>query len=171
MAMRIIRTLAGAAVVVAALAACSGPGGTSGGYGSDTTPTPSQTATPSAGASASGDLAVADSSLGQIVVDGDGMTVYVFDTDTQGSNASACTGQCAEKWPAVETTSDAPSVEGVTGQVATITGIDGGKQLTINGWPIYTYAGDSAAGDVAGQGVGGIWWAISPNGDKITTTG
>jgi predicted lipoprotein with Yx(FWY)xxD motif len=156
--------------VIAALAGCSGSGGAPGGYGSDTT-TPSQSATPSANTSASGDLAVADSSLGQIVVDGDGMTVYVFDTDTQGSDASACTGQCAEKWPAVETTSDAPIVEGVTGEVATITGIDGGKQLTIDGWPIYTYAGDSAAGDVTGQGVGGIWWAISPSGDRITTTG
>jgi predicted lipoprotein with Yx(FWY)xxD motif len=170
MAMKIIPTLAGAVVVIAALAGCSGSGGASGGYGSDTT-TPSQTAPPSADTSAPGDLAVADSSLGQIVVDGDGMTVYVFDTDTQGSDASACTGQCAEKWPAVETTSDAPSVEGVTGEVATITGIDGGKQLTIDGWPIYTYAGDSAAGDVTGQGVGGIWWAISPSGDRITTTG
>lgn len=169
-----MRALTGAALVVVALTACSGSGGTSGrsGYGSDSDTTSSSSPSASEESSASGtDLAVADSSLGTIVVDATGMTVYVFDTDTQGADTSACSGQCATNWPAVETTAGTPSVEGVTAEVGTITGTDGGTQLTIDGWPVYTYAGDSAPGDVNGQGVGGIWWAISPSGERIATTG
>ena len=112
-------------------------------------------------------LTTADSSLGEIVVDADGMTVYMFDNDTQGGDASTCEGQCAANWPAVTTDSDDPAVEGVTGEVGTITGVDGETQVTLNGWPIYYYAGDSAAGDTNGQGVNGVWWVLTPAGEKI----
>src|SRR5829696_4876694 len=66
-------------------------------------------------------LAAADSDLGEIVVDGEGMTVYVFDKDTPGSGTSACTGGCLQAWPAVVADSDNPTVEGVSGEVGTIT--------------------------------------------------
>ncbi|MET4100226.1 putative lipoprotein with Yx(FWY)xxD motif [Agrococcus sp. UYP10] len=112
-------------------------------------------------------LMVADSDLGEIVVDGDGMTVYMFDNDTQGAGASVCEGDCATNWPAVTTESEAPEVEGVTGEVGTIEGVDGATQVTLNGWPLYYFAGDSAAGDVAGQGVGGVWWVLSPAGERM----
>ncbi|SFS18170.1 Predicted lipoprotein with conserved Yx(FWY)xxD motif [Agrococcus baldri] len=112
-------------------------------------------------------LMVADSSLGEIVVDGEGMTVYMFDNDTQGGDASTCEGECAANWPAVTTESDAPEVEGVTGEVSTITGIDGGIQVTLNGWPLYYFAGDAAAGDVNGQGVNEAWWVLSPDGERM----
>jgi predicted lipoprotein with Yx(FWY)xxD motif len=112
-------------------------------------------------------LTTADSSLGEIVVDADGMTVYMFDNDTQGGDASTCEGQCAANWPAVTTDSDDPTVEGVTGEVGTITGVDGETQVTLNGWPLYSYAGDSAAGDTNGQGVNGVWWVLTPAGEKI----
>ena len=59
-----------------------------------------------------------------IVVDGDGMTVYMFDNDTQGGNASSCEGECATNWPAVTTDAVAPAVEGLTGELGTITGVD-----------------------------------------------
>jgi len=112
-------------------------------------------------------LMTADSSLGEIVVDGEGMTLYMFDSDTQGGDASTCEGQCATNWPAVTTDSDDPAVEGVTGEIGTITGVDGSTQATLNGWPLYYYAGDSAAGDTNGQGVGGLWWVLTPAGEKI----
>jgi predicted lipoprotein with Yx(FWY)xxD motif len=112
-------------------------------------------------------LTTADSSLGEIVVDADGMTVYMFDNDAQGGDASTCEGQCAANWPAVTTDSDDPTVEGVTGEVGTITGVDGETQVTLNGWPLYSYAGDSAAGDTNGQGVNGVWWVLTPAGEKI----
>ena len=112
-------------------------------------------------------LTTADSDLGEIVVDGEGMTVYMFDNDTQGGDASTCEGQCAANWPAVTTDSDDPTVDGVTGEVGTITGVDGETQVTLNGWPLYYFAGDSAAGDVNGQGVNGVWWVLTPDGEKV----
>jgi len=112
-------------------------------------------------------LTTADSSLGEIVVDGEGMTVYMFDNDTQGADVSVCEGECATNWPAVTTDSDTPEVEGVTGEVGTIEGVDGSTQVTLNGWPLYYFIGDEAAGDTNGQGVQDVWWVLTPAGEKI----
>ena len=113
-------------------------------------------------------LATSDSELGQIVVDADGRTVYVFDKDTPGSGQSACTGDCLAKWPVVTADPDELEADGVTGEVGTITRDDGTEQLTLAGMPLYLFAGDSQAGDVTGQGVGGVWWVVSPDGTKNT---
>ena len=113
-------------------------------------------------------LSTASTSLGDILVNGTGMTVYVYDQDTANSGTSACTGSCASQWPAVTATEATPTVTGVTGTVGTIDAVGGGKQVTINGLPLYTYAGDAAAGDLTGQGFGGIWWVVDPAGKEIT---
>ncbi len=97
------------------------------------------------------------------------MTAYFFDKDKAGSGTSACTGQCAALWPAITAASGTPSVTGITGTVGTITGVAGGKQITINGRPIYTYAKDTAPGETKGQGVNGVWYVISPAGDELKT--
>jgi predicted lipoprotein with Yx(FWY)xxD motif len=115
-------------------------------------------------------LKTADSDLGEIVVDADGRTVYVFDKDTAGDGKSVCSGDCLAKWPAVTADSDDPAVDGVTGEVGTITRDDGSTQVTLGGMPLYLYAGDSQAGDVTGQAVGGIWWVVGADGAKITAT-
>jgi predicted lipoprotein with Yx(FWY)xxD motif len=120
------------------------------------------------GAAAGAVLGTADSDLGEIVVDADGRTVYVFDKDTANSGKSACSGECLAKWPAVTADSDAPTVDGVSGEVGTITRDDGSTQVTLDGMPLYLYAGDSQAGDVSGQAVGGIWWVVAPDGTKVT---
>ncbi|WP_338145300.1 hypothetical protein [Cryobacterium tagatosivorans] len=148
-------TLAGAALALLALAGCATPASTS-----SSSPPPIAAGT---------DAAVATTDLGTIVVDGKGMTAYFFDKDTADSGSSACTGQCAANWPAITSASATPSVTGITAKVGTITGVTGDKQLTVNGRPIYTYAGDTAAGDTNGQGVQGVWYVLSPAGDEITT--
>ncbi|WP_434620363.1 COG4315 family predicted lipoprotein [Arthrobacter sp. A5] len=117
--------------------------------------------------STASDLKTASTSLGTVVVDGKGMTVYFFDKDTPNTGKSACSAGCLAAWPAVSAASAAPVVTGVQGKVGTITRSDGTLQVTINGLPVYTYAEDSAAGDVKGQGVGGIWWAVTPEGSKV----
>ncbi len=117
---------------------------------------------------ASGEMSTASTSLGTIVVDGSGMTLYVFDKDAAHSGTSTCVGNCAATWPAVTTTST-PTATGVTGKLGTIPRPDGTTQVTLDGLPLYRYAADSAAGDVNGQGVGGIWWVVGANGVKITT--
>jgi predicted lipoprotein with Yx(FWY)xxD motif len=113
-------------------------------------------------------LATASSGLGEIVVDAEGRTVYYFDKDTAGSGASACTGQCLDNWPAVTADSSTPAVDGVTGEVGTIERNDGTRQVTLDGMPLYTFVGDAEAGDVAGQGVQGVWWVVAPDGAKVS---
>jgi predicted lipoprotein with Yx(FWY)xxD motif len=114
-------------------------------------------------------LATADSDLGEIVVDGDGMTVYVFDRDTAGSGESACSDQCLDAWPPVVADSEDPAVDGVSGEIGTIERDDGTLQVTLDGLPLYLYAGDTEAGDVTGQAVNQVWWVVAADGTKITT--
>lgn len=112
-------------------------------------------------------LMVASTDLGDVVVDASGMTVYMFDNDTQGGDTSACTGQCLDMWPPVITTSDAPTGTDVTGELGTIETPEGELQVTLNGWPVYRWANDAEPGDVTGQGVGDVWWALDPAGEPI----
>ncbi len=159
---------ASALILLLALAGCSSSTPASDAAPAETSAVPAPdypSGTDSAAATAV--LTTSDSSLGEIVVDGKGMTVYLFDSDTQGATTSACTGQCVTNWPFVTTDSDTPSVEGVTAEVGTIDTPDGGKQVTLDGWPLYYFAGDSAPGDMNGQGVGDVWWVLSPAGEKI----
>lgn len=165
-----VRGAAAAALMfsVVGLAACSSGGS---GYGSGGGAAGGSAAPPSSGGAGSSlALQTESTPLGTILVDGKKMTVYVYDKDTPNSGKSSCSGPCAAAWPEVTTTSKSPKVKGVTGKVATIKGMDGKNQITINGWPLYTYAKDSKPGDTTGQGVGGVWWVVGANGNKITKT-
>lgn len=118
-------------------------------------------------AATTGDLATGSSSIGDLVVDGKGMTAYVFDNDVPNSGASMCTGACGMIWPAVTSSSTMPKVTGVMGTVGTIAGANGTLQITINGMPLYTFTKDLAPMDAKGQGVKGVWHALAPSGMKI----
>lgn len=153
------------------LAGCSGSTGSGngggdgygGGYGGGVD---SASEAPSESGSGA-DLGVASTGLGDVVVDSQGMTLYYFTKDEKGTSSSACTGDCLAKWPIATTTSDEPVLEGVTGEVGTIESPDGEKQLTLNGMPLYTFAQDAKPGDTSGQGVGGVWFAVAPDGTMI----
>lgn len=161
-------TIAAAALAIASLGGCSPQDSNPGQTGSEGTP-PGMSAETGApqGAPGPAELATGSTSLGTIVVDGDGLTLYVFDNDTPDSGMSSCTGVCLSNWPPL-TTAGEPAVEGVTGEVGTIPAANGSEQVTLNGWPLYYYAGDTAPGDVNGQGLQNIWWVVSPSGEKIT---
>jgi len=150
--------------VALALLALAGCGSSTYGGGSA-----AGTSSSSSAASAKADLKTADTGLGKVVVNADGRTVYVFDKDTAGSGTSACTGPCLAKWPPVVAMSAKPTASGVMGELGTIKRDDGSMQVTLAGLPLYLFAGDSHAGDVTGQAVGGTWWAVSPSGTKITS--
>ena len=162
---RIAALTAGAAAALLALAACSSGGGAGTGYSAPGNSSPS--ASSSSAASGGAVLKTGSTSLGTVVVDGKGLTAYVFDKDTPNSGKSVCTGACAAQWPAIDATSDHPTVTGVSGTVGTITGVDGKKQVTLDGRPLYTFAQDTSTGDVTGQGFAGIWWVVGPDGTKI----
>jgi predicted lipoprotein with Yx(FWY)xxD motif len=112
-------------------------------------------------------LKVAETSLGPIVVDAAGLTVYYYDADTAGSGVSACSGDCLVAWPAVHGEADV-TVEGITAEVGSIPGNDGQPQLTLNGMPLYYFVTDTAPGDVTGQAKSSVWWVVAPDGSKIT---
>jgi len=102
-----------------------------------------------------------------VLLDGKGKTLYLFTKDT--GTASTCSGKCAAAWPAL-LTKGAP-VAG-TGVDATKLGssvqADGTSQVTYNGHLLYYFAGDKAAGDTAGQGVGGVWFVVDATGAAVT---
>jgi predicted lipoprotein with Yx(FWY)xxD motif len=111
-------------------------------------------------------VAVDSANLGPIVTDADGRTLYRFDKDTNNPSATNCTGACAVKWPPA-TVKDTVQLNGVDQSlVGTVTRPDGTRQLTLNGWPLYRFSGDSTAGQTNGQGVGGTWFASTPVGHK-----
>jgi predicted lipoprotein with Yx(FWY)xxD motif len=114
--------------------------------------------------------------LGTVVVDGTGYTLYRFDKDKPKPSKSNCNGSCATQWPPVlvasATEAKAVKLDGVdAGAVNTVKRADGKLQLTIGGWPVYRYSGDKAAGETTGQGVGKVWFAVTPAGKKAVATG
>ncbi|MPY64001.1 SCO0930 family lipoprotein [Streptomyces spongiae] len=113
-----------------------------------------------------------DPELGEVVVDKNGMTVYRFEKDTPWPMKSACVGACLEKWPVVAPV-DAADTKGIDNKndgrrgYVVLNRPDGQKQQSIDCWPLYTFAGDKKPGDTNGQGVGGTWYAISPEGKAL----
>ena len=107
-----------------------------------------------------------NSALGAIVVDGSGRTLYRFGKDSASPPTSNCTGACAQLWPPVLVGTQI-SLSGVNRDLlGTIKRADGTVQLTLHGWPLYRYAGDSAPGQANGEGIGGTWFAVKPTGAK-----
>jgi predicted lipoprotein with Yx(FWY)xxD motif len=151
-------SLLGAAATLMLAAAC----GTSTTSASSSAP---GSATPAA---PGGVLGVATTSLGPVLVDGKGLTVYLLTSDSPGH--SACSAACLAYWPPV--TGPAPaSVKGITGALSVTKATSGASMVTAGGWPLYTFVKDSAPGDVTGEGVksfGGTWYAVSPSGKAVT---
>ena len=102
-----------------------------------------------------------DPALGAILTDANGMTVYLFTPDT-APDASACYDKCAENWPIVAASDNMTLPAGVPGALGSFDRNDGIKQATYNGIPLYLWAKDEKPGDATGQGVGGVWFVISP---------
>jgi predicted lipoprotein with Yx(FWY)xxD motif len=140
-----------ALVIILLLAACRGAGAGS----------PSVAADGNGGAAVS--VAEAEG-VGQHLVDADGRTLYIFLNDSP--DESTCTGSCAESWPpaTLEAGQDPAGGDGVSAELASIEREDGTRQLTLAGWPLYTYAADEGPGDVSGEGVGEVWFVARPDG-------
>jgi predicted lipoprotein with Yx(FWY)xxD motif len=112
-----------------------------------------------------------NSSLGTILVSATGKTLY--HDSAEKKNAVKCVGACAAQWPPLLLTSGTKPVAGpgiTASLLGTVTRPDGKIQVTYAGSPLYLYAGDTKAGDVKGQGIGGIWHALTPTGAVVTKT-
>jgi len=102
-------------------------------------------------------LVKTSSAKGKYLTDFAGVTLYIFDKDT-ALNVSTCDGACAKAWPAY--TSGAVAQKQFPTNISVITRTDGSKQFAWMGHPLYYYAGDAKAGDLTGDGIGGIWHII-----------
>jgi predicted lipoprotein with Yx(FWY)xxD motif len=174
--------LAAAATLALALlaAGCGGSStaaaGSGGGTGSSASssgglygaPATTTTNTTSTGAAT---VAVRSTSLGRVLVDGNGMTLYLFEKDT--GPMSTCSGDCATEWPPLTTNGAPKAGTGVSAsKLGTTKRSDGTMQVTYNGHPLYAYVGDQNAGDTTGQGLdffGAVWYVLSPKGDAIVS--
>jgi predicted lipoprotein with Yx(FWY)xxD motif len=169
-----IRVLATLAVAAFALAACgssskAGSSATTVTAAAATTEAPTTTAAPTTTvAAADATVSVATTKVGKVLVDAKGMTLYRFDNDTAAGKSTCGAGACATTWPAATVTGTPVVGTGVAAsKLTTFMRDDGKTQLQIAGHPLYTFAGDTKAGDTNGQGIIGKWYAASPSGDKV----
>ncbi|THV33519.1 COG4315 family predicted lipoprotein [Glycomyces buryatensis] len=153
-------TATGILLGASALAGCDGTDTGGGGYG--------RTDGGTSEAVDAATLSVADSSLGPIVVDGAGMSLYLFTADTAGT--STCYDTCESQWPPLLTEGD-PAIEGDDlddGLVGTTGRNDGKTQVTYGGHPLYYWASDVAPGDVGGQNVNDAWFVLDADGNAVS---
>ncbi len=163
--------------LIALLAACSS--------GASTTPSPTVAApsvaptdappseaapseAPPSQAAADATIALATNTLGEIIVDAEGMTLYAFTPDTAGE--STCYDACATAWPPLVVT-DAAAISAGAGldatKLTTVDRKDGTKQVKYGDWPLYYFANDAAAGDTNGQGLNNSWYVVDAGGELI----
>jgi predicted lipoprotein with Yx(FWY)xxD motif/cytochrome c5 len=103
---------------------------------------------------------------GAHLVDGAGMSLYLFTRDEDGS--SQCYGDCAAAWPPVLVDRQVAFGEGVDlGMLGATQREEGVLQLTFAGWPLYTFAEDQEPGSTTGHGRNGVWFLVAPTGEAI----
>jgi predicted lipoprotein with Yx(FWY)xxD motif len=111
----------------------------------------------------------ATGSLGRVLVDGQGRTLYLFEKDTM--DTSTCARSCAGYWPPLLTTARPLAATGVrAGLLGTTRRLDGTLQVTYNHHPLYRFKLDTKAGQTRGQNLhsfGADWYVLSPAGAKI----
>jgi predicted lipoprotein with Yx(FWY)xxD motif len=159
---RLVLTL----ICASALAACgaaatTSPSGSGGGSGTSTSPT----------------VSTGTTSLGTVLTDAHGLTLYYF-LPEKGGVTTACDATCLTAWPPVVVSGSPTSSSAVTGTLGVVSISFNGStvsQVTYNGWPLHTYSGDSASGQTNGQNVENTWFAAEPgttsNETGATTSG
>ena len=161
--MRKIVGAAGLAALALALTACASSSSSSSSAPATTAPAAGGSSAPAASGGSVVNMTTINGTA--VVTNSAGKTLYWFAPDT--STASKCTGSCATYWPPV--TGPVTAGSGVTGTLSTITRSDGTMQATYDGHPLYTYVGDTAAGQAKGNGLnlsGGLWYEMTVSGAK-----
>ena len=156
---RLYGLVAMGAAAVMALAACGGSSDSS---------NKKSTATTAKGGSATAVVKTASTPLGTIVVTRDGKTVYTL---TNGGQQVPCSDTCLQVWPAVTLPAGTTKA---TGTGVKNVGTAAGGHVTVNGAPVYTFAGDASAGTTAGEGInsfGGIWHVVKASGGSSSGGG
>jgi predicted lipoprotein with Yx(FWY)xxD motif len=157
--------VAGAVVVPLAALVIAGCGGGSSDHTGTSNPTPSP---PPTAANARATMTVASTSLGKILVDSQGRSLYLFKKD---AGKSTCSGECATAWPPLIAKGKPTAGGGAqASMLGTVKRDDGTMQVTYHGHPLYLFAGDQQPGQVSGEGstaFGAPWLALSASGNQI----
>ena len=176
---RIVLSLVAGLASTLLLGACgssnsAGSGGTATVAPAASAPTAPATAasTPAAGATTTAYTVTAKAvdGVGTVVTDTNGMTLYRYDKDEPNPSKWTCSGACVKTWIPV-IVPESVQTSGVEKSLLGTVHRDGQPQLTLGGWPLYRYVGDTAAGQANGQGKDGQWYAVAPSGQKTAATG
>jgi predicted lipoprotein with Yx(FWY)xxD motif len=162
-----------------AVAACgsSASTGSSGSATGGASSASSPSAASNAGASTSSVTVSAKSvgGLGTVLVNQKGQTLYMLTSEKGGKITCTASGGCLHEWPETDLPSGTTAAKAGSGVqsslLGTVRGGDGKMEVTYNGWPLYTYIGDSAAGQANGQGIsnfGGTWYVLNAAGNPVT---
>ena len=121
---------------------------------------------PSEPIQAQSNVMVANNTLGQILTDGNGMTLYIYTKDTKDN--SVCYETCAVNWPPLLVT-ETPKIANnlVSSNFGVITRTNGDKQVTFKGMPLYYWIKDAKAGDTTGENVGGVWFVYKVTSEDL----
>jgi predicted lipoprotein with Yx(FWY)xxD motif len=181
-------TACGSSIFLGSLAGCAGNSGSDSATTTTSTPTTTEsgstpttttttTATEGDGntkttASATATVVVSSTEkFGDILTDNKGVTLYLFTKDKP--EKSVCYDGCATNWPPLTIGGKPNSLKAgpeVTAQLDTIQRKNGSMQVTVADHPLYYYAGDEKPGDTNGQGLGGVWFVVGPDGQKRVKT-
>jgi predicted lipoprotein with Yx(FWY)xxD motif len=152
----------------------NGPAYNAGGGDAAANPSASASDAPAASPSASQPAGVKTTSLtgkdinqmGNVVLDSEGWTTYRFDLDSAAPSISTCQDACLRSWLPI-LADGTPTLTGIAPNlVGTIVRPDGGRQLTLDGWPLYRFLGDNGPGKWKGQAVNNSWWVVQSNGQR-----
>jgi predicted lipoprotein with Yx(FWY)xxD motif len=168
------RTMLSAAAIVGVAIVLAACGSSAKKASTAAAPTSAASSSTSQAASSSTAISTASSPKGQILVNAQGKSLYVFDKDTAGK--IACTTGCVAVWPplVVPSGTSAPTgVMDVTATLGTVMRPEGTTQLTSDGRPLYSFSGDSGPGQVNGDGFMNIWHVakVSGNGSPPAAAG
>jgi predicted lipoprotein with Yx(FWY)xxD motif len=154
------------ALVIAGCGGSSSSSSSAESSGGETTGSESAT-TSSEGGGGSGTIGSAEvGGVGTVLVDSEGMTVYLFTPDK--GTESTCYGGCESAWPPVVAEGKPSAGEGATSSaLGTTKRKDGTMQVTYEGHPVYTFSGDSSPGEANGQEDDGVWFVIDEAGEAV----
>lgn len=163
-----------------AVAACgsSASTGSSGSAASGSSSASSPSAAGSAGGSTSGVTVSAKSvsGLGTVLVNQKGQTLYMLTSEKGSKITCTASSGCLHVWPETDLPSGTTAAKAGSGVqsslLGTVKGADGKMEVTYNGWPLYTFIGDSSAGQAKGQALtnfGGTWYVLNTAGNPVTT--
>ena len=165
---RNVRLVAAMLIGAVALVGCGSSGGSKSDSGADTSSTTKPSATSSTSAPGAKDtLQLVDTSLGKVIAGADGKVLYLYQPDGSAEVSTVSAGILGAWPPVVVTTAPTVGTGLEQAKVSAAAQPNGMKWVRYNGHLLYGFTGDAAPGDTNGNGIGGVWHAVTAAGDAV----